>query len=129
MQTFNAVSKSTSAHVFNTAVPSLEAIISRDVLWAVNLTLRIDIDPNVKSNAAYKYMCVANYGVTDALAPFPLHQLVNTMTCTINNNSISMNVQDVLPALLRLCETDALAEYESTTPTTLGSLANYMGWS
>ena len=39
-QTFNAISKSTSAHVFNAAVPSLETIISREVLWPCSLTLK-----------------------------------------------------------------------------------------
>jgi hypothetical protein len=47
-------------------------------------------------------MFLVNYGVTDALAPFPLHSLVTNMTTTINNNTVSMNVQDTLPALLRL---------------------------
>ena len=70
-------------------------------------------------------MFAVNYGVTDALSAFPLRSLVNTMTCTINNNSVSMNVQDILPILLRLCDPDELAEYESTTPTTLDYLANY----
>ncbi|MFM7985991.1 MAG: phage major capsid domain-containing protein [Candidatus Fonsibacter sp.] len=33
------------------------------------------------------YAC--NYGVTDALAPFPpLHSLVNVMSATTNNNSV-----------------------------------------
>ena len=32
-QTFKAISSSPSAHVFNIAVPSLETIIDREVLW------------------------------------------------------------------------------------------------
>ena len=102
-QTFNAISKSTSTHVFNVAVPSLETIISREVLWTCNLTLKIETDATVKQNA-FPYMRMANHGVTDALAPFPLHQLVNTLTATINNNSVSMNVQDLLPAILRMAD-------------------------
>ena len=34
-----------------------------------------------------------------------------------------MTVQDILPALLPMCDPDELAEYESTTPTTLDYLA------
>ncbi|MFM7981777.1 MAG: phage major capsid domain-containing protein [Candidatus Fonsibacter sp.] len=30
-----------------------------------------------------------NYGVTDALAPFPLHSLVNVMSATINNSTVT----------------------------------------
>ena len=73
----------------------------------------------------FTYMFMVNYGVTDALGPFPLHQLANTMTATINNKSISMNVQDALPAILRMSNPDELAEYESTAPTPLDNLANY----
>ena len=75
--------------------------------------------------ARFENMFAVNYGVTDALGPFPLHQLVSTMTTTINNNSVSMNVQDVRPALLRMCDPDELAAYDSTTPTMLDYLANY----
>ena len=39
-QSFNAISKSTSAHVFNIAVPSLETIISREVRCPANFTLK-----------------------------------------------------------------------------------------
>ena len=136
-QSFNAISKSTSAHVFNIAVPSLETIIDRQVLWTCDLTLRIDCYTTATTadgslgnrtkgkNAGFADMFAVNYGVTDALGPFPLHQLVSTMTTTINNNSVSMNVQDVLPALLRMCDPDELAEYDSTTPTMLDYLANY----
>jgi len=66
-----------------------------------------------------------NYGVTDALAPFPLHHLVTQMTTTINNNTVSKNVQDTLPLILRLLDPEEMAKYESMTPTTLDYLANY----
>ena len=79
-QTFEAISKSTSAHVFNIAVPSLETIIDREVLWTCDLTLKIE----VTNKAVFPQMFAVNYGVTDALGPFPLHQLVSTMTATIN---------------------------------------------
>ena len=111
-QVFSTISKSTSAHVFNIAVPSLETIISREVLWTSTLTLQI----TVGNRTGYPGMFAVNYGVADALEPLPLHQLVNTMTATVNNNSVSMNVQEVLPAILRMCDLDELAEYDSTTP-------------
>ncbi len=69
-QTVNAISKSTSADVFNVVVPSLEAIISREALWACNLTLKIETDATVAQNA-FPYMYMANYGVTDAFGTIP----------------------------------------------------------
>jgi hypothetical protein len=38
---FKAISQTTSAHVFNVPVPSLETIISREVLWTSKVTLKI----------------------------------------------------------------------------------------
>ncbi|MFM7980059.1 MAG: phage major capsid domain-containing protein [Candidatus Fonsibacter sp.] len=35
-QTYKAISQSTSNHVYNVAVPSLETIISREVLWKIH---------------------------------------------------------------------------------------------
>ena len=71
---------------------------------------------------------MVNYGATDALAPFPLHQLVNTMTATINNNSIRMSAQDLLPAILRMADPDELAQYGSATLVALDYLANLPRW-
>jgi hypothetical protein len=38
---YKAVSQTNSAHVFNVAVPSLETVISREVLWKCKVTLKI----------------------------------------------------------------------------------------
>ncbi|MFM7977886.1 MAG: phage major capsid domain-containing protein, partial [Candidatus Fonsibacter sp.] len=72
-QTFKAISQSTSNHVYNVAVPTLETIISREVLWKSTVTLKVTTEG--RPVGAY----AMNYGVTDALAPFPLHILVNVM--------------------------------------------------
>ena len=60
-----------------------------------------------------------------ALAPLPLHHLVNTMTATINNTIVSMNVQETLQILLRLLDQQESAKYNGMTPTTLDFLRNY----
>ena len=38
---YQAISSTSSAHVFNIAVPSLETVIDRTVLWSSTVTLRI----------------------------------------------------------------------------------------
>jgi hypothetical protein len=116
---FKAISQTTSAHVFNVPVPSLETIISREVLWTSKVTLKI-----TNTNKDPNYFAV-NYGVTDALAPFPLHSLVSTMTATINNNTVSLNIADTLPTLLRMMDPEELANYDDMTPTCLDYLADY----
>jgi hypothetical protein len=47
------------------------------------------------------------------------------MTATINNNTVSMNTQDVLPVMLRLMDPEELAKYNDMTPTCLDYLGNY----
>ena len=49
------------------------------------------------------------------------------MTCTINNNTVATNTQDVLAAMLRLCDPEELAHYDDITPTTLDYVGNYCG--
>ncbi|MFM7990555.1 MAG: phage major capsid domain-containing protein, partial [Candidatus Fonsibacter sp.] len=66
-----------------------------------------------------------NYGVTDALAAFPLHSLVSVTTVTINNNTVTQNMQEALPLLLRPVDPEEFSKYDSMTPTTLDFLANY----
>ena len=90
-QPYKAISETTANHVYNVTVPSLETIISREVLWRSTVTLKISYPDKGTNEFA------VNYGVTDALAPFPLHSLVNVMTVTINNNTVSQNMQETLP--------------------------------
>ena len=106
-------------HVYNVTVPSLETIISREVLWLSTVTLKII----VTSKAANEF--AVNYGVTDALAPFPLHSLVNVMTVTINNNTVSQNMQETIPIIPRMVDPEEFSKYNSMTPTALDYLANY----
>lgn len=118
-QPFKAISETKASHVYNVTVPSLETIISREVLWRSTVTLKITNATKSANEFA------VNYGVTDALAAFPLHSLVSTMTATINNNTISQNMQDTLPILLRMVDSEEFAKYDSMTPTGLDYLADY----
>ena len=98
---YQAISSTSSAHVFNIAVPSLERVIDRTVLWSSTVTLRttgnVDSANPANPNNPLGRMLV-NYGVTDAFSASPLHPLVGTMAATINNNTVAMNVADILPA-------------------------------
>ena len=47
------------------------------------------------------------------------------MTATINNNTVAMNMAEVLPAIPRLMDPEELADYADMTPTTLDYLSDY----
>jgi hypothetical protein len=94
-------------------------MISREVLWRSTVTLNISYTDKGGNEFAVKY------GVTDALAPFRLHGLIHVMTVTINNNTVSKNMQETLRVLLRMVDPEELSKYNSMTPTALDFLADY----
>ena len=115
---FKATTQSQSSIVFNVVVPSLETVIDRRVMIRSTITLKITGYAAVDHN-------LINYGTRDCLAPFPLHQLINTMSATINNNTVSCNTRDVLPAVLRMLDNRELARYNNTTPVMYDTYLNY----
>ena len=118
---FNAISQSASSVTFNIQVPSEQTLIDRRVMWRSTVLLKLKVTGNAQS----EYEMPINYGVTDALAPFPLHQLASVMTATINNNSVSINIRDVLPAMLRFNDRRELQRYNGMTPVMPDHTAQY----
>lgn len=121
---FNAISQTASSVTFNIQVPSEQTIIDRRLLWQSTVILKLDIKGD-----AIQYGNVGalplNLAVSDALSAFPLHQLASVMTATINNNSVSLNVRDVLPALLRFHDRRELSRFNGMTPVAPDLLATY----
>jgi len=120
---FKAVSASNSQLTFNIQVPSEQTIIDRRVLLRTKLSLEITSVNGTGASGVYQIGC--GYGSTASLAPFPLHQLMSTASATINNNTVTMNVQDVLASIMRLIDKRDLACYNGTTPTYQDSYATY----
>lgn len=119
--TFAAVSQTPSSVTYNVQVPSESTIIDRRVLWQSTVTLKL----TVLGTALNAGQLPINYGVTDSLSPFPLHQLSTVMSATINNNSVSLNVRDVLPALLRFNDRRELQRYNGYTTVAPDTVGNY----
>lgn len=115
---FEASTKSPSSVIFNIQVPSLETVIDRRVMWSATVRLKI-----TGVSGADKQLI--NYGARDCLGPFPLHSLCQNMSVTINNNTVSCNTKDVLPAMLRMLNNDELAQYNNTTPVAYDQYLDY----
>jgi hypothetical protein len=101
-----AISQSTSALTFNIQVPSEQTVVDRRLMWAQTTQLTFTC-----ANAIV-------YGTDVVLAPFPNHQLCSTLQATINNNSTSINIRDVLPPMLKIEEGRDLQRFSGTCPTT-----------
>jgi hypothetical protein len=66
-----------------------------------------------------------NYGYSSALGPFPFQSCCNTVQATINNNTVSQNMKDVMFQLLRFNDRRELARYNNACPTMYDSYLNY----
>jgi len=107
---FGAVSQNTSALTFNVQVPSEQTVISRKVLLQSTMTITLSAIPQV----GYYLL---NYGLFDAFAPFPLQQAMNTIQCTLNNNTVSTNIRDIQPYLNKVLSSREDMLKNSTCPT------------
>lgn len=92
---FTTTSFSNSQVTFSVNPPSPNTIIDRKVLWGIPFQLTFTpagpLAPGVNT---------LNIGETDSLRAFPLAQITNTMQISLNNNSISANINRILPAAL-----------------------------
>jgi hypothetical protein len=104
-QEFKAISATPSSLVFNIVVPSIETILDRRLMLRSTMILRIDIQNPIAGAQ------LINYGVTDALAPFPFNQLIQNIQCSINNNNITLQQSDLFDVLLRMQDPEDLARY------------------
>lgn len=109
---------STSAITFNVMVPSEQIVMSRKVLWKSQFVIKIEGNPALGT-------FLTNIGVTDALSPFPAHQMVNSLSCTINNATVTSNTNQILSAMLRMGDKRKLNRFNSGCPTAYDTLADY----
>jgi len=119
-----------SSLTFNIQVPSEQTVLDRRVIIentfevVVAKTILNAVGGSVPSVAEQVWNCdsTVNTISTNALAgadcvnAYPFHQIVNTAQITINNTTVSLNVQDVLPVLIRLNENRNVYELNGSAP-------------
>ena len=117
---FNAISQNANSHTYNIQVPSETTIIDRRVIWESTVVLRVDVPAAAQTVALANGMNIGDpvvqLGLANALGPFPLHSACLTQQFTINNNSVSINMNDVLPAILRFNDKRELMRYNGMCP-------------
>ena len=133
MSQFRAISATDSQLVFNIQVPSEQTIIDRRVLLSTDLTLTItsqavqwtDAVPPVATLYEPTSQPGCGYGIYSGLASYPLHQLMTVASATINNNTVSINIRDVLPAIVRLLDKQVCGSYNGMTATATDFYQSY----
>lgn len=121
--TFSAIANSASQQTFQVQVPSENVYVDRAVDWVNEASVLVTLTKtaNVAVGAA-----VITPGVDLALAPFPTTQSISTMQATINDQSLSINMADVLPQVLRLADL-AKTRKQRTCPTMLDRYYDEVG--
>jgi hypothetical protein len=110
-QTFPASTPtSTNNIIYNVQVPSMSTCIDRNVYQQCQVQLQLKLADVPAGELAL------NYGYTDSLQAFPLTSLMTTMQATINNCSVTVNIKDILPQLLRMYDHEKLVRYNSSAP-------------
>lgn len=109
-QRFISSSPSNSSVIFSVQVPSESIVCGRDVLLQSGLTF------NVRCTGVPVGAVAFQYGVDSSLAPFPLASVITTASSQINNTTVSINLQDILPQILTMNSKADLAFYNGMTP-------------
>ena len=120
---FRAISQSASQHTYNVNVPSVNTFVDRGIDWTSTFFIKAKLKfdgghaPGANDN-------LLTIGLDTALPAFPLHSLCNTVTCTINDATTTLNVNDVIYEMLRLTDYKKNRN-QRTCPTMLDKYGNY----
>lgn len=109
-QSFVATSTSNSNLSWNVTVPSENIVIDREVLIQTGLSFTVRVNGCPADEKAF------DYGLLDSLQAFPLASLMTTLNAQINNTSVSINLQDVLPQLVTMTSKRELQHWNGMTP-------------
>jgi hypothetical protein len=101
---FRAITASTSQHTYQINVPSQNVFVDRAIDWSSDVFLQMAVDLSGSSLVGQAYAPVLNFGKNAALCAFPLHELTQTMTASINDTSVVINTDTVLKEVLRLTD-------------------------
>lgn len=118
-QIYPATSQSASSQTYSIQTPSEVTLLDRNIVWQSTYEIEIRGNP-----VAGEFL--VDLGNRDALAPLPLHMSATTLQVQVNNNSVSVNIRDVLPQLLRMYGDDrALARWNGIAPLMPDTYRNY----
>jgi hypothetical protein len=118
VQSFPATSTSANSHVYQINVPSTSVVLDRHLLWRSEIIFTVTGTP-VSGRR------LVDWGLNCAVAPFPLHQLVQNMSAQINNTTVSATTNQILDPILRCLSKRELARYNSTTAVYLDNYGDY----
>jgi hypothetical protein len=116
---YTSTSYSANSFQFSCPPPSEKILVNRKVYLQAPVTL------NFTGSVSGATETLLNSGF-DAPRAFPLSTNLNTVSVTINNATVNINMGDVIQALLRYNNPECLKEYDySITPTEMDESQEY----
>ena len=99
----------TSVNV-NALIPSLQVIVDRRIM--LRTSFNITLQGKVHTVGNY----LVRYPQNTVLSAFMFSQMVNNLSCQVNNTTLASNYQDTLDTILRQMTPEELYKYSDTTP-------------
>lgn len=93
---FSSTSYSTAGGTTTIAYTPNSTTTALGINMRVKWTLRVHVRALANDNGQ-----VINYGITDCFRPYPVTQMMNTQTVTLNGTGITFTPQDILNIVLR----------------------------
>jgi len=131
---FSANNSSASSLTFNINVPSNNLFVDRTMSISATVQMAVDVSIDASAGAEFplspvndgvpSYIQMLKFGSNCALPAFPLQSLMNTLSVTINNATITTNMKDTIYELLRLTNMTK-NHLQRTTTTMLDKYADY----
>jgi hypothetical protein len=112
---YKAISATNSQIVFNIQVPNRSTIIDRRIM--LKTTVRYTINCTRALDDAEIAQIVPS--------SFPVQSLFSTMSMTVNSNTVTVNINDVLPAFNNMLDSRELSRYNGACPVMRDSYYNY----
>ncbi len=112
---FSAIANSASMQSFNIMAPRENVFVDRAVMWTNTAVVQLAV--TTTGTLAVAQPCLLP-GRDIALAPFPIHQAISTLSVMINDATITTNMSDVLPQVLRMADMED-SRRQRTCPTML----------
>ena len=115
---FNAISESTASLSFNCQIPSENVIIDRTVMLSSTMVLKVT---GVVPIGEY----LIDYGRSEAFSSFPIQSSLSTIQLNLNNTTVSTNIRDVLPSIVRMIDPKTMQKYSTLAPLGLDTYKSY----
>lgn len=121
VQAIPVTNPSTSGINCQVKVPTVSTMVDRRIINAYDISFTFNITGVPSGSLAM------NLGVSDSLAPFPYNKLVTNHAMQINNNSVTIPLQQMIDPMI-YCAGDQESEYWSMCPSMLDSAAGFYSY-